>query len=405
MPVLKQSSTPSAFTRMAVTVMVAVFIAAAFVAITVVKRASDAQLHLQQEIVLRGADAIGLSFNTALRREWDSLNAVARNIQGADVSDINKFMDAVGQTGGQVAWSGVADLDGRIISGTNRLREGEDVSQRRWFREGLRGGNVGNVYSSSTLPLDGADQRQSLLNLSTPVFDAQTGEVTGVLVYSLRMAWVADFLSQARRQLQIDVVVKNRDGNTLVDTRDDPEELPDAVAMQAELGINNAGAFRLTAREEGLFAYSPNFISDALPDFGWRVFATLDRDNVTNTMPDILRSAFFSVTIAALFVLGATLLVARILLRPIEALTATAIDVAEGDYDYPIDSRSSKEAEMLSRALVRIQAMLASHQSVHPDHNDTALPTVAAGGARSGSVSIGAQVLGQWKNSRYEDAS
>jgi hypothetical protein len=205
--------------------MISVFCAAIFVAYVVTQRSNLAQQQLRHDIVLRGADAIGLSFNTALKREWDSLHAVARNISNAEKHEIDDFMDAVAQTGGQVAWSGVADLDGRIVSGSNRLREGDDVSGRRWFREGLRQPNVGNVFASSSLARDENDRKQSLLNLSTPVLDGETGEVTGVLVYSLRMAWVQTFLTRAHKQLNIDVVVQNREGQTLVDTRETARDL------------------------------------------------------------------------------------------------------------------------------------------------------------------------------------
>ncbi|KIN71000.1 hypothetical protein Z945_3465 [Sulfitobacter noctilucae] len=41
---------------------------------------------------------------------------------------------------------------------------------------------------------------QWLLNPSTPVFDEQTGEMAGVVIYSQRMAWVQSFLTRVREQ-------------------------------------------------------------------------------------------------------------------------------------------------------------------------------------------------------------
>lgn len=353
---------PRAISLIAGTLVLSVLCAALFVAYFVMQRSSLAQQQLRHDIVLRGADAIGLSFNTALKREWDSLNAVARSISGADKSEIDDFVDAVAQTGGQVAWSGVAGLDGRIISGSNRLREGEDVSARRWFREGLRRPNVGNVYASDTLGRDQPDRRQSLLNLSTPVLDPETDEVTGVLVYSLRMTWVESFLRRARQQLNIDVLVQNREGDTLLDTRTQPSSLPPAILARAELGNGSPGTFRLLGSDQGLYAYSPNFISDELPDFGWRVFAVLDSSTLIDVMPQLLRSSVIAVSIAAAFVLALTLLVARIVLQPLEVLVATATGMAEGRLEYPRESRSSREASDLSQALTRMQATLALHE-------------------------------------------
>lgn len=352
---------PRAIVWIASAVMVSVICAAFFVAFIVTQRSNIAQEKLRHDIVLRGADAIGLSFNTALKREWDSLHAVAQNIGSAEKREIDDFMDAVAQTGGQVAWSGFADLDGRIVSGSNRLREGEVVADRRWFREGLRHPNVGNVFASNSLELD--DQKLSLLNLSTPVRDGSTGEVTGVLVYSLRMAWVQTFLSRARERLNIDVVVQNREGQTLVDTRDAPLDLPQAAVSQANLGGNVAGSFQILDQANGLYAFAPNFVSDELPDFGWHVFAVLDTSSLVDVLPELIRTSVIAVSIAAGFVLMVTLFAARIVLRPIEDLARTATSMAEGEFEYPIESRSSQEAVALSQALTKIQGSLALHQT------------------------------------------
>lgn len=368
-----KSPFPRAIVWISTALLVSVLSAALFVAYVVTQRSDLAQQQLRHDIVLRGADAIGLSFNTALKREWDSLHAVARNISGSTKSEIDDFMDAVAQTGGQVAWSGVADLDGTIISGSKRLREGQDVSERRWFREGLRHPNVGNVFASNNLARDGNDQKPWLLNLSTPVRDVETGEVTAVLVYSLRMAWVQSFLTRARERLHIDVVVQNREGDTLVDTRDAARDLPKAAVAQASLGRTLSGSFHLLEQADGLYAYSPNFVSDELPDFGWRVFAVLDPNNLIDVMPQLLRSSVIAVTIAALFVLIVTLLAARIVLRPLEDLATTAAGMAEGDFEYPVESRTSRESITLSRALTRIQGSLALQQSMKTDQGGPSL--------------------------------
>ncbi len=364
---LQKKPLPRAFFWIAATLIVSVLCAALFVAYTVTQRSNLAQQQLRHDIVLRGADAVGLSFNTALKREWDSLHAVARNISNSSKPEIDGFMDAVAQTGGQVAWSGFADLGGKIVSGSNRLREGQDVNERRWFREGLRQPNVGNVFASSSLEQDDNDRKQRLLNLSTPVLDEQTGEVTGVVIYSLRMAWVQSFLTRAREQLNIDVVVQNRDGETIVDTRDTARVLPEAAVAQASLGRDLPGTFQLLDQADGLYAFSPNFVSDELPDFGWRVFAVLDPSKLINVVPQLLQSSVIAVSIAAIFVLLATLTVARVVLRPLEDLVTTATGMAEAEFSYPRESRSSREAVDLSRALARIQATLALHQQGKAD--------------------------------------
>lgn len=353
----QKNLSPRAISWIAAALLASVLCAALFVAFIVTQRSNLAQQQLRHDVVLRGADAIALSFNTALQREWGSLHAVADNITSATKNEIDDFMDAVPQTGGRVAWAAVADLDGRILSASNRMREGEDVSERRWFREGLRHSNVGNVYASGNLD-------QSVLNLSTPVWDRETGEVEGALVYSLRMAWVDTFLTRAREELKIDVVVKNREGETLVDTREVAGSLPEAALAQARLGRDLAGNFYMLEQTDGIYAFTPRFVSEELPDFGWRVFAVLDTSTLLNVMPQLLRTSVIAVTIAASFVLMVTLLAARIVLSPLERLADTAAAMVDGEFDYPVESKSSREAITLSQALARIQGTLALHNTL-----------------------------------------
>ncbi|MEQ6248112.1 cache domain-containing protein [Sulfitobacter sp. HNIBRBA3233] len=345
-----------ASTRITMFVLASIICAAVFVGVMVSRQAADAQRQLHQDIVLRGGDAVGLSFNMAIKREWASLHAVARNVGTSSQQQTNDFMDAVAQTGGQVAWAGVADLSGKVVSGSNRRREGEDVSERRWYQEGLRGPNVGNVHNTTSLKRDNQETGERLLNLSTPIYDADSGEISGVVVYSVRMAWVSSFLSQAREQLNVDIVVQNREGETLVDTRDEPTVLPEAAVVQAGLGRSAAGSFRIVGDSGGLFAIAPNFVTDELPDFGWRVYALLDSDGVANVLPGLLTNAIIAVAIAASFVLAVTLVTLRLVLRPFEELTETAVQIANGKDVYPIETRASREAIMLSRALVLIQS-------------------------------------------------
>ncbi|WP_171060430.1 cache domain-containing protein [Poseidonocella sp. HB161398] len=349
---------PRATFSAAMAVLLATLAAAVFVAGSVSVAVRNSQEESQRAIMLRGSEAVALSFNTALKREWDSLHAVAANIGSSSPDEIADFMDAVSATGGQVAWAGVASTEGTIISGSNRLREGQDVSQRRWFREGLRRPNVGGVFRSASLPGGTDGEPEALLNLSTPVKNAD-GETIGVLVYGLRMAWVNGFLRQAREQLGIDIVVLDDAGDTLVDTRDDPQSLPEDVIASARLGQMTAGRFSMLDGGTGAYAYNPDFIQQGLPDFRWNAFAVLDKSRLTNVLPDLIRNLGVVVTVAALFVLAAVTISMRLLLGPIESLADTAREVAKGNFAFPVETASSREAATLSIALAKIQVELA----------------------------------------------
>ncbi|WP_025050883.1 hypothetical protein [Sulfitobacter noctilucae] len=88
----------------------------------------------------------------------------------------------------------------------------------------------------------------------------------------------------------------------------------------------------------------------------------LDLSKLINGVPQFLQSLVAAASVAAIFVLLATSTVARVVLRTLEDFVTTVKGMAEAEYSYPRESRSSREAVNLAQALARIQATLALHQ-------------------------------------------
>jgi len=57
----------------------------------------------------------------------------------------------------------------------------------------------------------------------------------------------------------------------------------------------------------------------------------------------------------------------RIVFKPLEDLAANAEQMADGNFEFPVESRSSREAIMLSRALTRIQGTLGTPQNMQTE--------------------------------------
>ncbi|OWY05288.1 hypothetical protein B6V75_03970 [Thioclava sp. F1Mire-8] len=344
------------FLRTAMAMVLVVAATAVFVAKIVSDRAHEYQVAIEHKLVLRGSDAIALSFNTALTREWDSMHAVARALGSATQDDIDRFMDAVSRTGGQVAWAGFAAPDGTIISGSNGYDVGKNVSSKRWFRDGIRVPSIDSITEVITNAQTGEPERY--LNLSTPVKGAN-GQKAGVLVYRVRIAWVRSFLFEASKELGIDVVVQDINGDTVIDTRHHGTPLPDNLTSGASLRSKSSGVFHIVDDKNGeTYAFAPNFVEDELPNFGWRVFAVLRRDNVSTDLPMLTQVTLATVAAAALCMLIVTLVFLKLLLRPVERLARDAKSIADGNYVFPEEATSSREAASLSSALAIIQSKL-----------------------------------------------
>lgn len=323
------------------------------------QRAADFEQSAQASVALRGAHAVRLATSRALEREWSSLTAVAEQIDFSDRTAVRNVVDAVTMAGGRVAWAGFANASGRVVAGSDRYREGDDVTERRWFREGLDGGSVGSVYTPAS-EKDAADPHAAdQVNLSVPVLDAQ-GETLGVLVYSLRMSWLRGFASDSANELGVELFIVDHKGDVLVENRP-----ADAASLSPEarsfLLMGRAGTRVVDAdtSDPHILAVLPSVTTDAMPSFGWQMAVRVPTIaaggglfELKVAIAKILLSMFLGLIVFAV-------LFTAHFIRPIEKLAAIADKIADGDPIYPDEYFTTRESAALSQSLSRIQNQLA----------------------------------------------
>ena len=91
-------------------------------------------------------------------------------------------------------WIGMTDLDGKVLVSGSGLLQGADVSARPWFRQGLRGGYVGDVHEAlllaKLLPGQPGELRR-FVDIAFPYANA-AGKIQGVLGAHMSWNWAAD---------------------------------------------------------------------------------------------------------------------------------------------------------------------------------------------------------------------
>ncbi|SDG32753.1 cache domain-containing protein [Alloyangia pacifica] len=320
-------------------------------------QAQEYQVSLQRELGLRGAQALAQTFNKAISREWDSLRAVAARTAYAEPAEMQDFANAVVRAGGQIAWAGFASPDGVIIAGSRNERIGQDVSHRNWFRAGFSGETVGTAYTKN----EGTDEELSLINLSMPVKDS-FGNTQAVAVYSVRISWVAEYMAEAAHELDLSAMIRDRKGQTLVDTR--PEagtDLPARVEGMILAGRPDADRTRLHRSDAGhLYAVLPNFTLNSMPGFGWTLIVDVRADTFGAAFPQFVKTINMILVAIGVSVLVATVLLFRYLTRPFQRLIRTATALADGQMVYPREEQSTRESMLLSAVLARLQTQIQS---------------------------------------------
>ncbi|SEK75629.1 hypothetical protein SAMN05444413_103178 [Roseivivax marinus] len=313
------------------------------------RHVDDLGNRIQEDHALKTARAVALTFSKAIDREWESLRAVAAKIDPTDYASARSFADAVLDASSSVAWAGIAGRDGVVIAGAGGMREGDDVSGRRWFREGLRGPNAGTVYRPDDAEAEG------FVNLSTPVLDA-AGEPLGVVVYRISTDWVERYVADAADTLGIDAFVV--DAQNSVVSRHLPNHaspLTDREIMTKRLRMERGLVVDGISGDGFVSALVPNFSGPNNPSLGWDLIVRVPERSpalIDATQPG------WGVVLGLAIVggmLGIVYLVNFLLTRCIAGLARGVDDLAHGIVSYPSDRVSSQEAEQLSHALTLLQ--------------------------------------------------
>lgn len=362
-------------------VLVLALLLAMMAVVPAVKSSANAfEFRLRQELVTRSAEAAKLSFERALSREWESLNAVAGRMAQADLDEARSFLDAVGRASNRIRWAGFADSTGRIIAGTEREREGENVASRRWFRDGMLAPVAAAVADQDALRVRAPNEEGGVINLSVPVRTG-TGLTKGVMVYSLKVGWMRDYLTETAERMGADFHVLNADGSVVVSSNPEMSDLPPVVRRLMDGA--RAGGQQLQVAGEGnatqaLYAVQPGFVGDTLPGTDWTLVTEMDRGDYGGAMPNLERSIWVILGVAALTVVAALLLHFNFIFRPFLRLIDSAAALSRGETEYPAPDRTSRESAALADALSRIQTEIQTPWNLRKRNRDT------GGGPRTG---------------------
>lgn len=332
----------------------AAFLLATFVLLLPIqKKVTEVELDARIETAQHAASAMQLAISTLVGREWSSLEGFSTVADPSSYETARRFSDAVIVASEGVVWAGVADLSGRIVAGSAGKHEGQDVSRLKWFQQGLRGNRAG-VPSSSDNAF-AASLSDDIFFMSRPV-RARDGRVAGVAVYSLRLSWLTNFVAESADRLDVDAALLDKTGR-LVFSHGNQVAAPisSEVKVQAELGTSFAGFSAIDGDAHHVSSVVPSIVSGNVPDFG---LALVVRMPVSAQVSN-LGSAASTMTwiVVGLFAVIGTCAVgfAVHFLKPISDLADAAKAIADGEPVCPTEFHSSREAMLLSSALIRLQ--------------------------------------------------
>ena len=280
-----------------------------------------------------------------------------------------RLLEQLRATFGEYAWIGYVDRTGKVLSATDGLNVGVDMSGAATFRSALMAPVVGEVH---TAPLALPDPRSAdigqgrFVDIAAPVVDPD-GDTVGVLIAHLSWNWAEEikdslFGSDEPRP-GVEVLVLGPTGVVLMGP---PEyanrllKLPSVTAAQRN--VNRASVETWPDGRRYVTGYAKSDGYRSFPGLGWIVLVREDADlallPATNLQRQVVALALASILAA---VLAAWFLADR-LAAPLLNLSRAAERVRRGENIEIPNVSTYAEAEVLSESLRSLVAELQSRQ-------------------------------------------
>ena len=260
-----------------------------------------------------------------------------------------------------LAWIGVADLDGVVRASTGDLLLGANVTARPWFAAGLRGSHVGDVHQALLLakllpPAQDGEPRR-FVDFAAPV--RIDGVVRGVLALHGGWEWartiIESQLPDDATTLSMDLFIFDRGGAAIYTTRGLEQRgvaLGDRFPRLTQQDDQAATVLRWPDGREYLTSVATLKPHDPSADLGWLMVARTPVEIAYAPVAAAKGRIFTLGLVAALVAMAIAWLVSGSISRPLSAIQLAAQDVLRGKPGATIPRYdSSVELEGLSTAL------------------------------------------------------
>ncbi|MHA6531903.1 sensor domain-containing diguanylate cyclase [Paenibacillus sp. BAC0078] len=286
------------------------------------------------------------------------LNAFQTPVDQAEVSGLlNQLKSSLPV----FTWIGFLDAKGMVLSSTDNVLLGQNISQRPVFQEGLKGLYTGDVHDavllSKLLPNPSGEVLQ-FVDVSAPVYNKE-GRVIGVLAAHLSWEWSREveksIMAPLKERLQ-DVeafVVSKKDDTILLG----PAELVGKRMSDGALKLARAGTNSWIVEEDGSkkesyltgYAYGKGYQN--YPGLGWTVIIRQPTDVAFASVHQLERFIVFSGLASAVLFAVIGWFLAGWITRPLNNITKTADLLSAGaNVEIPVSTRF-KDVAVLSASL------------------------------------------------------
>ena len=274
---------------------------------------------------------------------------------GGDMDKVSTAINRLQDTMPAFAWIGLMDPKGKVISSTDGVLQGTDLSICAIFRQGKNGLFVGDVRRATLLAqlLPHPDNTPlKFVDISMPIGDGELKD--WVLVAHLSWTWAREveefILSGKGSDSATKIMVLGADGSVILGG---DSEKPLALGLLQELE-NAASAWRVELWPDGISYLTAAVRCTGFKDYDglqWRVVARQSLDAAYEPVRKLVsRILVAGLVLAVLFALVAGY-TARRVIAPLKALTLAADKLSKGERVTIPRNEGILEIEVLSSSL------------------------------------------------------
>ena len=300
-------------------------------------------------------------FMWARKSEIDVLSQLDVIKEPDDREEVYKLLTKLNETFPSFSWVGLTDIDGQVLSSTNHLLEGADISSRPVFQQGKAKTFIGDVHDAKLLadklPNPTGEPIQ-FVDISTPII-SNSGNFIGVLAAHLSWEWskevekaILDSVEQKDlQQLQV-LIISRQDQLVLLGPNEmvgKPLELSSIHA--AQVGTNDYTIERWPDHKNYVTGYQAGKGYLDYKGLGWTVLVRQPEDVAFQAVHDLRRNIMWiGTSIACVFAIIGWFL-SGVISKPLQEISTASNKLRTGEDVSIPQFKGIKEIHILSTSL------------------------------------------------------
>ncbi|WP_274365972.1 methyl-accepting chemotaxis protein [Paenibacillus thermotolerans] len=274
------------------------------------------------------AESVAQGMNEWLKRHMDEMKLAAKTeiLQSADPARITSYAKQIQEQTNVFEGVGFANLDGKVIANSSDTAVGVDISDRPYFKRGLKG------EASYSDILNSKSTGNRVIVVAAPVKNAG-GKVIGLMYATVNFeSLVHEFLQTDENQMKY-LLVDNLDRLQVIDNKDligksvDEANLGEQLTALLKDGEKSSGTavYSESNGSESLLAFSP------ISETGYALFMKVPMSTVLESTRSVQTSMMIVMAVAAVVIIFVSLFVSGTISKPISIVVEQLKRVAKGD--------------------------------------------------------------------------